>query len=222
MSLEVIKGNLFSTRCQTLVNTVNCVGVMGAGIALEFRLRYPRMYERYQEICQQKLLDIGKLWIFKTDQRWILNFPTKKHWKDKSELNFLKLGLEKFIDNYQNKGIQSIAFPVLGSLNGGLPENESIAIMTEYLNKCTINVEIYIYDPNSADDIFERIKQSFISLPAQDIMKITGLKQPYFKKVKEAIEIGQVYSLSGLLSTKGIGIATVEKTLLILNQELEI
>lgn len=221
MSLKIIKGNLFSSKCQTLVNTVNCVGVMGAGIALEFRLRYPEMYERYLQLCDQNLVNIGKLWIFKAKRRWVLNFPTKKHWKDQSKLEFLRFGLEKFMNTYQSKGIESIAFPVLGSLNGGIPQDDSLMVMTEYLNQCEIDIEIYIYDPNSPDDIFPTIKQRFLSLSEQDIAKITGLKPPYLGKVKKAIESEHIYSLSSLLSTKGIGISTVEKTLLILDQELE-
>jgi hypothetical protein len=192
---------------------------MGAGIALEFRLRYPDMYERYLQLCERKLIDIGKLWLFKTERRWILNFPTKKHWKHNSEIQFLRLGLSKFIDTYQSKGIESIAFPVLGSHNGGIPQGESLAIMMKYLEKCDMEIEIYIYNPHSSDDIFDIIKQRFLSLSDREIIDITGLKRPYFNKVKEVIKSDQVYSLSGLLSTKGIGINTVEKTLLILDQE---
>ena len=145
MSLDIIKGNLFTSNCQTLVNTVNCVGVMGAGIALEFRLRYPQMYERYVEICNSNLLDIGKLWLYKSEHRWVLNFPTKKHWKRASKIEFLQLGLQKFVDTYEKKGITSIAFPLLGSLNGGIYENESLEIMTKYLYKCDdIKIEIYL------------------------------------------------------------------------------
>src|SRR5690554_3048314 len=110
MAAKVIIGNIFSSDCQTLVNTINCVGIMGAGIALEYRLRYPEMYDRYVQLCSDSKIDIGKLWIYKSD-RWILNFPTKKHWKDPSRIEYLESGLEKFRDTYLNKGITSVAFP---------------------------------------------------------------------------------------------------------------
>ena len=120
MSLDIIKGNLFTSNRQTLVNTVNCVGVMGAGIALSFKIS--QMYERYVEICNSQLLDVGKLWLYKLEHRWVLNFPTKKYWKRASKIEFLQLGLQKFVDTYKEKGITSIAFPLLGTLNGGIPE----------------------------------------------------------------------------------------------------
>lgn len=81
-NINIIKGNLFNTKAQTIVNTVNCVGVMGKGIALVFKLRYPNMFEVYQNICSQNLMGIGKLWLYKGEPNkpWVLNFPTKTHW----------------------------------------------------------------------------------------------------------------------------------------------
>jgi O-acetyl-ADP-ribose deacetylase (regulator of RNase III) len=128
------------------------VGVMGAGVALEFRLRHPEMYERYVQLCQQKKIDIGKLWLYKTDQRWILNFPTKKHWKHNSQLQFLELGLQKFVDTYEKKGITSIAFPMLGTHNGGIPVDEALAVMKQYT--CTIPLLQMIFSPKLRNDFF--------------------------------------------------------------------
>ncbi|BAY84720.1 hypothetical protein NIES267_42160 [Calothrix parasitica NIES-267] len=218
MSLDIIKGNLFTSNCQTLVNTVNCVGVMGAGIALEFRLRYPQMYERYVEICNSNLLDIGKLWLYKSEHRWVLNFPTKKHWKRASKIEFLQLGLQKFVDTYEKKGITSIAFPLLGSLNGGISENESLEIMTKYLYKCDdIKIEIYIYEANSLDDIFHQLKTRFLSLSDKEILNLTGLQKIYLTRVKDVMQDDSICSLSQFISVKGIGINTVQKALLIIN-----
>ncbi len=220
MSLDIIKGNLFTSNCQTLVNTVNCVGVMGAGIALEFRLRYPQMYERYVEICNSQLLDIGKLWLYKSEHRWVLNFPTKKNWKRASKIEFLQLGLQKFVDTYKDKGITSIAFPLLGTLNGGIAENESLQVMTKYLYKCDdINVEIYIYDPSSPDDIFPQLKTRFLSLSDKEIVDLTGLGKTYLARVKEVMQNEKICSLSQFLSVKGIGITTVEKSLLLIDAD---
>lgn len=215
MNINIIRGNLFTSKCQTLVNTVNCVGVMGAGIAVEFRLRYPKMYSRYVEICQKKLMDVGQLWLYKSSERWILNFPTKKHWKNPSQVKFLELGLQKFVDTYREKEITSIAFPLLGTQHGGIPQEKSLEIMKNYLERCDLPIEIYIYDPGSTDDIFTDIKYRFLSLKNETIAEITGLKQPYINKVKEAMLDESISSISKLLSIKGIGIATVEKTLLV-------
>ena len=87
MAVTIINGNIFNSKAQTIVNTVNCVGVMGKGIALVFKLRYPSMFEQYQKYCAQHLIEVGKLWIYKGEETdpWVLNFPTKTHWKLPSE-----------------------------------------------------------------------------------------------------------------------------------------
>ena len=110
------KGNIFSSDKQTIVNTINCVGVMGKGVALGFRLRYPEMYEKYRELCKTKQIAIGKLWLYKQSReglQWILNFPTKIHWKYPSKMEYLEAGLQKFVDTYEEKGITSIALSLI-------------------------------------------------------------------------------------------------------------
>ena len=101
--IKKIKGNIFNTSCQTLVNTVNCIGVMGKGIALECKLRFPPMFEKYKEYCEKKLIKPGSLQLWKESRPWILNFPTKLHWKDPSKIEYLEKGLEKFQKEYSNK-----------------------------------------------------------------------------------------------------------------------
>lgn len=146
MTLTIIKNrNIFDSQCQTIVNTVNCVGVMGKGLALEMKKRYPNMFDKYKDYCDKGLIDIGKLWLYKhSDDKWILNFPTKKHWKNGSEYEYIEEGMKKFVETYQEKGITTIAFPMLGCNNGGLEKDIVIQIMTKYLIKCdNLIVEIY-------------------------------------------------------------------------------
>ena len=139
--IEFKSGNIFTTECQTIVNTVNCVGVMGAGIAYEFRLRFPEMFSKYKSFCDEGKLKIGSLWMYKlpndevASYRNILNFPTKKHWKFPSKEEYLEKGLQKFVSSYNEKDIRSVAFPLLGASHGGLSEETSIAIMKRYLSK---------------------------------------------------------------------------------------
>lgn len=213
MSLKILKGNIFTSQCQTLVNTINCVGVMGAGIALEFRLRYPKMYNQYVEFCDQKAIDVGKLWIYKSTRKWVLNFPTKKHWKAPSKPEYLEQGLKKFLDTYQGKGVSSIAFPLLGASNGGIPQETSLEIMESYLKDCSIPVEIYQYDPNAPDDLFPDLKAKFTSLTDKEIIEITGLSQISLAKVRMAIEQPEVQSLMSFLAIKGIGFVSAEKVM---------
>lgn len=139
--------NLFDSPAQTLVNPVNTVGVMGKGLALAFKHRYPEMFTTYRRLCQAQQLTVGKLWLFKTDDKWVLNFPTKRNWRNPSELAFIEAGLQKFVATYQERRIQSIAFPQLGVGNGGLDwANDVQPLMKRYLHPLPIDVYIHIYD----------------------------------------------------------------------------
>lgn len=147
LTLTIINDrNIFDSQCQTIVNTINCVGVMGKGIALEMKKRYPEMFDKYKDYCDKGLIDVGKLWLYKhSDEKWILNFPTKKHWKNKSEYEYIESGMIKFLETYKERGIKTIAFPMLGCSNGGLDKDIVIQIMTKYLIQCTdLIVEIYV------------------------------------------------------------------------------
>lgn len=145
MPVKIIVGNIFDSECQTIVNAVNCVGVMGKGLALEFKQRYPEMYNEYKSKCQSKTIDIGKLHLYKNNQydKWILNFPTKTHWKYPSKIEYIKSGLDCFIKNYTDWEITSIAFPLLGTGNGQLEKNNVLELMVPSLNTLDIRVEIY-------------------------------------------------------------------------------
>jgi hypothetical protein len=117
---------------------------MGKGLARAFKGRYPQMFRQYQELCRNGLLDIGKLWLWKGSEQWVLNFPTKKHWKDPSKLSYIQAGLEKFVEQYEQRGITEIAFPRLGCGNGGLDWNKVQPLMERYLRK--LPIPVYIHD----------------------------------------------------------------------------
>ncbi len=211
--LNIKKGNIFTTNCSTIVNTVNCVGVMGAGIAYEFRLRHPDMFEKYKKLCNDKLIQIGKLWIYKPENgKWVLNFPTKFHWKYPSKIEYLEKGLEKFVDTHKCKGITSIAFPILGAENGGIPENQSIEIMRKYLEPLDIEIEIYYYDKYVQDDLYIEFTKLFNSIDERELATKSGLRIDFVRKVKNALDEKEINSLSSLLRVKGIGEVTLEKS----------
>ena len=210
-NVSVRKGNIFSSGCQTIVNTVNCVGIMGAGIALECRLRYPPMFEQYARLCADSKLDIGQLWIYRAPARWVLNFPTKKHWRYPSRPEYLHLGLQKFMDTYQARGITSVAFPLLGAQNGGLAADESLALMLSYLNACSIPVEIYEYDPASADDVFDGFRAAFLQLSDAAIAQQSGLRADAVRRIRQALHEPQLCQLGQLARVQGIGDKTLEK-----------
>jgi len=211
MGLKIISGNIFTSRCQTIANTVNCVGVMGAGIALEYRLRYPEMYKKYVELCEDRKISIGMLWLYKSDRRWVLNFPTKMHWKYPSKTEYLHAGLRKFADTYESKSITSIAFPLLGADKGGIDQDESLKIMRSYLDPLAIDIEIYRYDAQSHDDIYVQIRDWLLCQDLERITKSTNLRRDYVLKVKDAMKRPEIVQLNQLSRVKGIGIKTLEK-----------
>lgn len=151
-----VKMNIFESPAQVIVNTVNTVGVMGKGIAKQYKQLYPEMFKEYQKFCEAQLLDIGKLWIYKTPNKWILNFPTKKHWRNKSKIEYIEKGLQKFVDTYKERGIRSISFPPLGCGNGGLNwENEVRPLMEKYLRNLDIDIFIHLPLEKSDNNILE-------------------------------------------------------------------
>lgn len=213
MAIKHIKGNIFNSKCQTIVNTVNCVGVMGKGIALVHKLRYPKMYEEYKEHCKNKLIKTGTLWLYSKQENapWILSFPTKAHWKYPSKIEWIEEGLQKFVETYEKKGITSIAFPLLGTHNGGLNTNEVIQLMNMYLGKCSIDIEIYDYDPNAPDDLFTLFKTKWLATDEKTISKETGIQPQYAKKITDVIKNGYANSMIALSNYEGIGEKTLEK-----------
>ena len=151
--VKVIRGEtIFDSNAQTLVNTINCVGVMGKGIALEFKNRYPAMFDKYKSFCDKGVFKPGVLWIYKAeDGTWVLNFPTKIDWRNPSKIEYIEEGLKKFVEIWEEKGIKSIAFPLLGCSNGGLDPEEVIPLMKKYLEQCD-GLKAYIYDDREEVD----------------------------------------------------------------------
>ena len=143
--------SLFESPAKVLVNTVNTVGVMGKGIAKEFKGIYPDMFTRYQELCEREQIDIGKLWIYTTSHKWVLNFPTKKHWRSPSKPEYVEAGLRKFAQIYQEARITSISFPMLGCGNGELDWDAQVKpLMNEYLKPLPIEIFIHITPSRAA------------------------------------------------------------------------
>lgn len=137
-------GDLFEGNAKTLVNTVNCVGVMGKGIAQLFKKRYPEMFADYQARCERNEVLPGVPYLYKDMfGASILNFPTKKHWRSPALLKDVIQGLDIFIEKYQEWSIESIAFPPLGCGNGGLEWEVVGPIMYQKLSQLNIPIEIY-------------------------------------------------------------------------------
>lgn len=142
--MKILLGNIFDSKCSTLVNTVNCVGVMGKGIALEFKKRYPEMFREYQMLCKEGKIQPGKPYIYHDlTGASVINFPTKDHWKSPSKFAYITEGLKWFRQSYKQLGITSIAFPPLGCGNGGLKWEDVGPKMYQELKDLPIEIEIY-------------------------------------------------------------------------------
>lgn len=178
--LTYIESSIWQSPAQTLVNAVNCVGVMGKGIALQFKKQYPKMYNRYRELCACNKLDIGKLWFYRGMNRCVLNFPTKKHWRSPSRAEYIELGLKKFLLTYETFGISSISFPQLGTGNGGLSWNEVVhPLMEKYLRHVPIPVYIHLV-PKASNFLPEYLLPINAAIPFEvlldDLRSLAGSK----------------------------------------------
>ena len=208
------KGDIFDSKAQVIVNTVNCKGVMGKGLALAFKQRYPAMFPVYQQECKTGKLRIGKPTLYKQSTPWILNFPTKNDWKLPSKLEYLEKGLQYLVSNYKKAGIKSIAFPKLGAQNGKLSWDEVGPLMARYLSPLDIDVYIYIaegdkeyqYDAQRESDINEEIWKEFSGLAlSQDRLKQEiRLSLREAKKVTQKRELMEFTSLADIEGIEGL------------------
>ena len=218
-----IKGNIFNSSAQVLVNTVNCVGVMGRGIALECKLRFPEMYKSYKEFCDQKKIQPGILQIWKGSNPWILNFPTKIDWRDPSKFEYLEKGLDKFIKTYSEKGITSIAFPLLGASLGGLPEEKVFELMENKLSRLqNIDIEVYEFDPNAKDDLFLKFYQKVYRFNIEEYKNNLNIKTNAATHLKNAIDNNQVSSMLSIQEIPKIGLKSLENIHNFLNNDKKI
>lgn len=209
--IEFKNGNIFNTECEVIVNTINCVGFMGAGIAYEFKLKFPDMYDKYKEFCDDGSIDIGKLWIYKTNKqvgfKKVLNFPTKKHYKFPSKIEYLRLGLDKFIRSYKSLNIKSIAFPLLGADKGGLDQDLVIKVMKEYLEKVDILVEIWSFDKNAKENVLEYVIKSFDTYDNKTLKsKLKGrISENVLEEIRNTLKEEQIVRMLDLGRIKGVG-----------------
>ena len=153
-------GDLFTTNHQTLTNAVNTHGVMGKGIALQFKKRFNGMYEEYKEMCKIGKVELGQPYLYKPPQddyshhdlsrKWVLNFPTKKHWRSPSRLDTIQNGLQYLREYIEQWGIESLAVPALGCGEGGLSWGEVRPVLLGGLERLGIEVELYAPPPTDS------------------------------------------------------------------------
>ena len=151
--IHLVSGNLLEAETEALVNTVNCVGVMGKGIALQFKQAFPDNFKDYAQACDKGKVRMGRMFVYRTDRmfhpKYIINFPTKRHWKAKSRLEDIELGLKDLMRVIKDLGIKSIAVPPLGSGLGGLNWEEVKRKIIDSFDG-VLDVEVLLYEPKGA------------------------------------------------------------------------
>jgi len=151
--MKILVGDILKSNAQTIVNTVNCVGIMGKGIALEFKNRFPDMFKDYVKRCERNEVRLGEPYLYKTlFGPQIVNFPTKEHWKSVSKISDVQKGLDYLVKHYKQWGITSIAIPPLGCGNGQLEWSVVGPLIYKLVKQIDIPVEIYApYRTNPAE-----------------------------------------------------------------------
>jgi O-acetyl-ADP-ribose deacetylase (regulator of RNase III) len=148
--IKFVSGNVLEANTQAIVNTVNCVGVMGKGLALQVKNKHPLVYEQYRHACNQKIVKPGKIFVTLTfiDQpKYVFNFPTKRHWRSNSLVEDIQLGLNNLVDCINDYQISSIAIPALGCCNGGLDWKAIRPLIVSNLQTVADDVLVLIYEP---------------------------------------------------------------------------
>lgn len=143
-------GDMFSEPSEALVNTVNCMGVMGRGIAYQCKLKYPDNFRAYAMKCRRNEMHPGEVFVYETQSivppRYIINFPTKRHWRDTSRMRDIELGLDSLVREIQTRGIRSIVVPPLGCGLGGLEWIE-VRERIEQAFRVLVGVSTVVYEP---------------------------------------------------------------------------
>ncbi len=148
--IQFKRGDLLAEDAEALVNTVNCVGVMGKGIALEFKNAYPMYFQDYLTACKARQIKLGHMHVYETratiNPRYIVNFPTKRDWREPSKIEEIDAGLSDLVRVIAKKRIQSIAMPALGCGLGGLNWIEVRSLIEDAFIACA-DVSILVFEP---------------------------------------------------------------------------
>lgn len=196
--IEYFDGTVFNTPAHAIVNTINCEGFMGAGLALEFALRYPNMYTDYKTKCNNKSIKTGLLDYYKENNVTIVNFPTKYSFKYPSNIKWIKEGLENFVKTYKTNNISSIAFPKLGCSNGGLNWNEVQKIMEQYLSDLNINVYICLDKLKESQGKEKEMIEMFNDISIQELAKNVKLNKKQQSIIEQNRPINRFWMISKL------------------------
>lgn len=175
---KALIGDLFASRAQTLVNTVNCVGIMGKGVAEQFKLRFPLMFEDYKARCDRRLVRLGEPYLYKDlSGARIINFPTKNDWRSSSRIKDIEVGLDYLASHIAEWKVTSLALPPLGCGNGGLEWIEVGPLIYRKLHDLPIDVEVYAPYGTPAS----QLTNEFLQSPSQMTLEGKGRRHAPLK-----------------------------------------
>lgn len=203
--ITYLEGTVFNTDTDAIVNTINCIGVMNAGVALEYALRYPELLKDYEQKCKNKEISLGRIYYYKTKEKLIVNFPTKWHFKYPSKIEWIEEGLKDFVDTYKRYGIKSVAFTKLGTLNGGLDWNKVKFLMEKYLSKIDIQVYICLDNKKEAEGLEKEMLEVFNNLDIEDLKKDIKLTTKQIDALKNSLPLNRFWKIKEI---EGIGSTT--------------
>jgi len=180
--LELTRGDILKADAEALVNTVNCVGVMGRGIALQFRKAFPENFKEYKSACDKKKLHPGMMLVCDLNRfenpRYVVNFPTKRHWKGKSKIEDIESGLEALVKEVTKRKIRSIAIPPLGCGLGGLSWNQ-VKSMIQKAFDALPDVHVFLYEPAGAPAAEDMVKEKKAPKMTEGRAALLGLMSRY-------------------------------------------
>ena len=206
--INYYEGTIFNIDADAYVNAVNTVGFMGKGLALEFALRYPDMLEVYRRECEEQLISIGKQTYYKERTgKLIVNFPTKADFKYPSRIEWIELGLKKFVEVYETLGISSIAFPKLGCSNGGLEWELVKQLMEKYLSNINLTTYVCLDNLPYAEGKEKTMLEAFNEKNVEELAQICRLTQKQKDNLRKNMPYKRFWRIG---ETEGIGVKTYE------------
>ncbi len=205
--IEFQQGNILHADAEALVNTVNCVGIMGRGIALQFRKEFPENYTVYKSACDRRELQPGKMLVFDLNRlqhpRFIINFPTKRHWKSKSRIEDIQAGLATLVEEVRRLKIQSIAIPPLGCGLGGLNWSDVRPLIEQAFNELP-KVRVFVYEPAGAPAATEMAKEKKAPKMTIGRAALLGLMRRYLSAVMDpAVSLLEIHKLMYFMQEAG-------------------
>jgi O-acetyl-ADP-ribose deacetylase (regulator of RNase III) len=205
--IEIRQGDILQADAEALVNTVNCVGIMGRGIALQFRNAFPENYRVYKTACDRKELHPGIMLVCDLNRlqnpRYVINFPTKRHWKGKSRIEDINTGLEALIAEIRKRNIRSIAVPPLGCGLGGL-QWKAVRPVIEQAFQSLSDLRVLLYEPTGAPAPEKMVKEKKVPRMTPGRAALLGLMRRYLAAVMDpSVSLLEIHKLMYFMQEAG-------------------